>query len=147
MAQVTASSKLLHNHLLRDAAVVMDIADEQGVHWQKGADKKIIQIGDHWLRHYAHVPHALLFDTWSARAEVRLRRERQATLRLLRADMTFRRWEDRIEAEDIELSYTVRRLIAQLVNNFIDTLIWVATTYEHNGMVDLLRDEYCGRLQ
>jgi hypothetical protein len=68
-------------------------------------------------------------------------------MRLLRADILFRSWEGSIEAENVPLTLGERSLIGQLVGDFVDTLEWMQGACDHNGMVDLLRDEYNDRLR
>src|SRR3989344_4859109 len=98
-----ASIKFLLFRLLPDAAKVMEIADEQVDHILAGRYAEAIRFGDYWRKVYTHVPHTMLFDMWSARAEIGLSRGRPAVLRILRADMTLGRWERAVVAERIEL--------------------------------------------
>jgi hypothetical protein len=139
------SVKLLHRHFLRDALVVMEIADQQ-VHYLQ--DKKygdVINTGDFWGKTYAHVPHAMLFDLWSALAESRLRRKKQSILRVIRADITFRTWERAFKAEKIRLTDGEKLVIFNLLNDFCDGLLQVFPKRHENGLFQLLFHEYQGR--
>ena len=84
---------LLMRRLFSDGVEVLDIVDEQVDCIKHKKYRKAIRIGDHWRGSYLHVPHAMLFDAWSGSAEFANRRVQWATLRLLRSEIFFRRWE------------------------------------------------------
>ena len=141
-----ASIKFLLFRLLPDAAKVMEIADEQVDHILAGRYAEAIRFGDYWRKVYTHVPHTMLFDMWSARAEIGLGRGRPAVLRILRADMTLGRWERAVVAERIELRPGEKALIQNLVVDFHDTLMWIRDECGHAGFLQLLSEEYGDRI-
>jgi hypothetical protein len=142
----TPSIKLLHQRLYQDAGEIMHVASQQVDSLSSDDLLGVIRIADKYFGIYPYAPHALLFDMWAGRAELRLLHEWLATLRFLRADMTFRRWEKGIESEGIRLTEPQLALIGTLMFDFYDTLCWVRQSCDYNGMIDLLCDEYEHRL-
>jgi|GEM_PF-4494960 len=128
--------------LIPDGAEVLDIVEEQLEHLERRKYRKVIRIGDHWRGQYLHVPQAMLLDAWSASAEFALRRFQLATLRLLRADMHFRKWERLLTNEKLELETGERDFIAESLEHFTAVLTRTCQKYGYTDFQYRLLEEY-----
>ena len=125
--------ELLMSHFIADISSISDIVDDQIELLAKGKNKKAIVLGDHWVVHYMHVPHAMVFDMWSARAESALNNEKHVLLRILRADCIFRRWERSVKDARYDLTGGEKHLIQFLMMDVAETLEWLCDVGENKG--------------
>jgi len=141
----TLSTRLLHRRLFQDAVDVHEIQQEQSQCIEDCQYGKAVLIGDYWLAYYEHVPNVMILEMNSGHAELLRSNMKLGTLRMLQANLLFRKWERAIALEKIKLQRGEIVLIQNILKHACGILVDICNARGHEGYkkyLGLLLEEY-----